>query len=129
MIGLPLARLSTKKGPACTNSNVVESISAAVALLKSKAASLHQLSNMRSSMKQGTSAVTNGTLPVMQNIQLRSLIRDELVPAQLITSTIGLRPAGAKKWGTVARFLCCNSLKMCAAGNERVFAVILASGS
>ena len=71
MIGLPCARLSTKNGPAWTNSAATLSISAAVARSSSSAASLHQLSKTRSSMKHGASEVTSGTLPVAQKTRRR----------------------------------------------------------
>jgi hypothetical protein len=127
MIGLPRARFSTKKGPAWTNSAATLSISAAVARSSSSADSLHQLSKMRSSMKQATSAVTSGTLPVMQKAQRRYSTTAGSVFSQAMTSTAGLRQAGAKKWVTVARS-CFKSEKICAAGSELVLEVISASG-
>jgi hypothetical protein len=45
-----------------------------------------------------------------------------------MTSTAGLRQAGAKKWVTVARPGCFSSAKMRAAGSELVLEVIKASG-
>ena len=45
-----------------------------------------------------------------------------------MTSTTGLRQAGAKKCVTVARFLCCSPEKIRAAGSDDVFEVIQASG-
>jgi hypothetical protein len=45
-----------------------------------------------------------------------------------MTSTTGLRQAGANKCATVGRFGCSSSEKMRAAGSELVFDVISASG-
>ena len=97
MIGLPWARLSTKNGPAWTNSAAVESISAGLARSNRCAASLHQLSNTRSSMKQGTSAVTSGTLPVVQNSARKSSSTARSSAGVSMTSTTGLRQAGSEE--------------------------------
>jgi hypothetical protein len=90
--------------------------------------SLHQLSKMRSSMKQATSAVSSGTLPVMQKAQRRYSTTAGSDFFHSMTSTAGLRQAGAKKWVTVARSGRFISLKISSAGSELVFEVISASG-
>ena len=79
-------------------------------------------------MKQDTSAVTRGTLPVLQNSQRKSSSTVRSSAGVSMTSTTGLRQAGAKKWVTVARFLCRRSAKIRAAGSDEVFEVIHASG-
>ena len=71
--------------------------------------------------------VVNGTLPVLQKIQRNQITSSGAAPAQSITSTAGLRHAGAKKWVTVARSLCWSSEKMRSAGRELVLEVMTAS--
>ncbi|OPZ73736.1 MAG: hypothetical protein BWY79_02224 [Actinobacteria bacterium ADurb.Bin444] len=71
MIGLPFDMSTTQNGPAMTNSSATLSSCMAVPMSSVYAASLHQLSKMRSSMKHTTSAVTTGVLPVTANNQLR----------------------------------------------------------
>ena len=46
-----------------------------------------------------------------------------------MTSTAGLRHAGAKKWVTVVRSGCCMSAKRIDAGMELVFEVMMASAA
>ncbi|OPZ79096.1 MAG: hypothetical protein BWY79_00548 [Actinobacteria bacterium ADurb.Bin444] len=69
MMGLPFAMFNTKNGPAYTYFSATVSICLEVAESSMRAASLHQLSKTRSSMKHMTSAVTTGVLPVAANSQ------------------------------------------------------------
>ena len=80
-------------------------------------------------MKHGTSAVTSGTLPVMQNSPRKSSSTARSSAGVSMTSTTGLRQAGAKKCVTVAWFLWRRSAKIRAAGSEEAFEVIQASGA
>ena len=78
-------------------------------------------------MKQGASLVASGSLPVAAKKWRSQATRAASTPGQSMTSTAGLRQAGAKKWVTVARPGCSRPAKMRAAGSELVLDVITAS--
>jgi hypothetical protein len=77
-------------------------------------------------MKQGTSAVTSGSLPVSTNRRRSQGSSVGSARGQSTTSTTGLRQAGAKKCVTVARSGWAISLKMRWAGSELVLEVMTA---
>ena len=80
-------------------------------------------------MKQGASAVTSGSLPVVQKKRRNQATSEGSARGQSITSTAGLRHAGAKKCVTVARSGRRREAKTRAAGSELVFDVMIASSA